>query len=252
MGAPTVAATMILAARAGIEVFATGGIGGVHQGAEESFDVSADLMELAETPVTVVSAGAKAILDMPKTLEVLETLGVAVIGYRTDRFPAFWSRDSGLAAPDRLDSPDAIAAAHRMRAALGIGGGVLMLAAMAQVVPVAALIPLHGVVQLGSNVSRVVLQIRWVSWPVLVPFLVGGAVGAVAGGTLVQDLPDGILLVAIGAFVSVSTWGKVPPRGQGQWAVMAGGGFVATLLTMFVGATGPVTVALCRPAQLAH
>ncbi|WP_236637922.1 pseudouridine-5'-phosphate glycosidase [Mangrovicoccus ximenensis] len=104
-GATTVAATMIAARAAGIRVFATGGIGGVHKGAEDSFDISADLQELAQTPVTVVCAGAKAILDLPKTLEVLETLGVPVFAYGQDALPAFWSRDSGLAAPLRADMP---------------------------------------------------------------------------------------------------------------------------------------------------
>jgi pseudouridine-5'-phosphate glycosidase len=125
-GATTVAATMIAAHLAGIAVFATGGIGGVHRGAEASFDISADLHELARTPVTVVAAGAKAILDLPKTLEVLETLGVPVIAYGQDALPAFWSRDAGLAAPLRLDSAAAIAAAHRMRARLGLPGGQLV------------------------------------------------------------------------------------------------------------------------------
>ncbi|QBY00296.1 pseudouridine-5'-phosphate glycosidase [Rhodophyticola sp. CCM32] len=125
-GATTVAATMICAARAGIQVFATGGIGGVHQGAEESFDISADLRELSETPVTVIAAGAKAILDLPKTLEVLETLGVPVIAYGQEAFPAFWSRDSGLSAPLRMDSAAEIAAAHRARAALDLPGGQLI------------------------------------------------------------------------------------------------------------------------------
>ncbi|WP_372603972.1 pseudouridine-5'-phosphate glycosidase [Actibacterium sp.] len=125
-GATTVAATMICAHLAGIAVFATGGIGGVHRGADQSFDISADLHELAQTPVTVVSAGAKAILDLPKTLEVLETLGVPVIGYQTDRLPAFWSRGSDLPAPLRMDSPAQIAAAHRMRARLGLPGGQLI------------------------------------------------------------------------------------------------------------------------------
>ena len=114
-GATTVAATMIAARLAGIEVFATGGIGGVHRGAETSFDISADLHELAQTPVTVIAAGAKAILDLPKTLEVLETLGVPVIAYGQDDLPAFWSRQSGLKAPLRMDSPAEIAAAHRMQ-----------------------------------------------------------------------------------------------------------------------------------------
>ncbi len=125
-GATTVAATMICAHLAGIHVFATGGIGGVHRGAEASFDISADLRELAETPVTVVAAGAKAILDLPKTLEYLETLGVPVIAYGQDDFPAFWSRSSGLKAPLRMDSAGDIAAAHRMRAHLGLPGGQLV------------------------------------------------------------------------------------------------------------------------------
>jgi pseudouridylate synthase len=125
-GATTVAATMICAHLAGIAVFATGGIGGVHRGAEGSFDISADLQELARTPVTVVAAGAKAILDLPKTLEVLETLGVPVIACGQDDFPAFWSRSSGLRAPLRLDDPAAIAHAHRTRATLGIVGGQLV------------------------------------------------------------------------------------------------------------------------------
>lgn len=125
-GATTVAATMIGAHLAGIAVFATGGIGGVHKGAEDTFDISADLHELARTPVTVVAAGAKAILDLPKTLEVLETLGVPVLAYGQDAFPAFWSRDAGLAAPLRADSAADIAAAHRMRAGLGLTGGQLV------------------------------------------------------------------------------------------------------------------------------
>ncbi len=126
LGATTVAATMIAARLAGIEVFATGGIGGVHKGAEVTFDVSADLRELSKTPVTVVAAGAKAILDLPKTLEMLETLGVPVIAFGQDDFPAFWSRSSGLAAPLRLDSPAGIAEAHLMRARLGLDGGQLV------------------------------------------------------------------------------------------------------------------------------
>ncbi len=125
-GATTVAATMICAHLAGIAVFATGGVGGVHRGAEHSFDVSADLLELAQTPVTVVAAGAKAILDLPKTLEVLETHGVPVIAYGQDDFPAFWSRSSGLRAPLRMDSAAQIANAHQMRARLGLPGGQLV------------------------------------------------------------------------------------------------------------------------------
>ena len=126
MGATTVAATMIAAKLAGIGVFVTGGIGGVHRGAEATFDISADLTELARTGVVVVCSGAKALLDIPKTLEYLETLGVPVIAYQSDVFPAFWSRDSGLAAPIRLDELAAIARFVAARAELGLPGGVLV------------------------------------------------------------------------------------------------------------------------------
>ncbi|MCT4609070.1 MAG: pseudouridine-5'-phosphate glycosidase [Pelagimonas sp.] len=125
-GATTVAATMIAAQLAGIAVFATGGIGGVHMGAENSFDISADLAELSQTSVTVVAAGAKAILDLPKTLEVLETYGVPVIAYGQDQLPAFWSREAGLRAPLRMDSAAEIAKAHKMRSDLGLPGGQLI------------------------------------------------------------------------------------------------------------------------------
>lgn len=125
-GATTVAATMIAAKLAGIPVFATGGIGGVHRGAEATFDISTDLTELGRTDVVVVAAGAKALLDIPKTLEVLETLGVPVVCYRSDQFPAFWSRESGLPAPIRLDDPTAIAGFVRTRGELGLTGGVLV------------------------------------------------------------------------------------------------------------------------------
>lgn len=125
-GATTVAATMICAHLAGIGVFATGGIGGVHQGVESTMDISADLDELARTPVAVICAGAKAILDLPRTLEYLETRGVAVVGYRTDEFPAFWSRASGLPVPVRLDTPEAIADLIRTKDALNLTGGTLI------------------------------------------------------------------------------------------------------------------------------
>lgn len=136
-GGTTVAATMIGAAAAGIGVFATGGIGGVHKGAESSFDESADLTELGRTDVIVVCAGAKAILDIPKTLERLESLGVPVVGYGTDVMPAFWSRTSPVAAPLRLDSPEAIARFERTRRAAGMDGGLLV----ANPIPEAAEIP---------------------------------------------------------------------------------------------------------------
>ncbi|MCP8893583.1 pseudouridine-5'-phosphate glycosidase [Shinella daejeonensis] len=125
-GATTVAATMIAAARAGIRVFATGGIGGVHRKAEETFDISADLEELSRTGVIVVCAGPKAILDIPKTLEVLETRGVPVVSYDSPVFPAFWSRDSGLPSPLMLNSPAAIANFQKTRDQLGVDGGMLI------------------------------------------------------------------------------------------------------------------------------
>jgi len=125
-GATTVAATMIAAARAGIKVFATGGIGGVHRGAEQTFDISADLEELARTGVIVVCAGAKAILDIPKTLEVLETRGVPVVTYGEEEFPAFWSRVSGFKSPLTLHSPAAIANFQVVRDQLGLLGGMLV------------------------------------------------------------------------------------------------------------------------------
>ena len=125
-GATTVAATMILAASANIKVFATGGVGGVHLDAEKTFDVSADLQELAQTPVTVISAGPKAILDLPKTLQVLETLGVPVVTFGQDELPAFWSRSSGLRSPIRMNSAEEIARSQLIREALSIPGGQLV------------------------------------------------------------------------------------------------------------------------------
>lgn len=142
IGATTVAATMICAHLAGIAVFATGGIGGVHRGAEESFDISADLTELGLTPVTVVAAGAKAILDLNKTLEVLETNGVPVIAFGQDDFPAFWSRSSGLRAPLRAETAAEIARAHLLRARLGLAGGQLV----ANPIPPEAEIPREAIV----------------------------------------------------------------------------------------------------------
>jgi pseudouridine-5'-phosphate glycosidase len=122
----TVAATMAIAARASIEIFATGGIGGVHRGAEQTFDISADLTELAKSPVAVVCAGCKSILDIAKTLEFLETHGVPVVGYQTDEFPAFFARSSGSRLDHRFDDPAGIAAMIRMERKLGSRSGVLV------------------------------------------------------------------------------------------------------------------------------
>ncbi|SFI80340.1 pseudouridine-5'-phosphate glycosidase [Albimonas pacifica] len=178
-GATTVAATMICARLAGIEVFATGGIGGVHRGAETSWDVSADLQELARTPVTVVAAGAKAILDLPRTLEVLETLGVPVIGWRTDDFPAFWSRASGLPAPLRMDDAATVARAHRLRGALGIEGGQLL----ANPIPPEAEIP---AATLAPLIARAIeeAEARGVAAKSVTPFLLGRILELTEGASL--------------------------------------------------------------------
>ena len=125
-GATTVATTMIIAAMAGIKVFATGGIGGVHRGAETTMDISADLEELAQTPVMVICAGAKSILDLGLTLEYLETKGVPVIGYGTEELPAFYTRKSGFGVDYRLDTPDEVAAAFRAKLEMGLQGGMLV------------------------------------------------------------------------------------------------------------------------------
>ena len=125
-GGTTVAATSVLAARAGLRVFATGGLGGVHRGAAETFDESADLTVLSRTPITVVSAGVKSILDIPATLERLETLGVAVVGYRTSRFPAFWLSDSGYDLDWRVDSPEEIADIMAAKDAFGEPSALLV------------------------------------------------------------------------------------------------------------------------------
>lgn len=182
-GATTVAATMICAALAGIRVFATGGIGGVHRGAEDTFDISADLQELARSPVTVVAAGAKAILDLPKTLEVLETLGVPVIAYGQDAFPAFWSRDSGLAAPLRMDSPEEIAAAADMRAALGLPGGQLI----ANPIPLEAEIPQE---EINPVIARALADAadQAVAAKAVTPFLLGRIFALTDGRSLQSNI----------------------------------------------------------------
>ncbi|WP_068085640.1 pseudouridine-5'-phosphate glycosidase [Polycladidibacter stylochi] len=146
-GSTTVAATMMAAHAAGIRIFATGGIGGVHRGAEQTFDISADLDELARTPVCVVAAGAKALLDLPKTLEVLETRGVPTIGYQCDELPAFWSRKSGLELTTRLDRTADIANLLKTRECFGNHGGELI----ANPVPVESEIPAE---EMSSFIER--------------------------------------------------------------------------------------------------
>ena len=125
-GATTVTTTMIIAAMAGIKVFATGGIGGVHRGAQQTFDISADLEELSQTPVMVICAGAKSILDLGLTLEYLETKGVPVIGFGTDELPAFYTRHSGFKVDYRIDTPEELAAAFKAKLDCGLKGGILV------------------------------------------------------------------------------------------------------------------------------
>jgi pseudouridine-5'-phosphate glycosidase len=182
-GSTTVAATMICADLAGIRVFATGGIGGVHRGVEETLDISADLDEIAATPVAVVCAGAKAILDLPRTLEYLETRGVPVIGFGTDRFPAFWSRTSDLPVPLRLDTPEAIADLMRAKAALGLKGGVLV----ANPVPAADEIPQ---IEMRRFIEEALGEARrqGVTAKAVTPFLLGHLNALTAGRSLATNI----------------------------------------------------------------
>ena len=182
-GATTVAATMIAARQAGIGVFATGGIGGVHKGAEHSFDISADLQELAQTPVTVVAAGAKAILDIAKTLEVLETLGVPVIAFGQDDFPAFWSAKSEFAAPLRIDKPDTIARAHALRGALGLPGGQLV----ANPIPAEAEIPAETLAPIIAAAQSEADQ-RGITGKAVTPFLLQRIFEATEGRSLEANI----------------------------------------------------------------
>lgn len=182
-GGTTVAATMILAHMAGIKVFATGGIGGVHKGAEKSFDISADLDELARTPVIVVSAGAKAILDIEKTLEVLETRGVPVVGFASEVMPAFWSRHSPFRAPLTLDSPERIAHLFATRRALGLEGGMLV----ANPVPEDQEIPaaeLAGTIEAAQRAA----EAQKIAGKAVTPFLLGKILELTGGRSLKTNI----------------------------------------------------------------
>lgn len=182
-GGTTVAATMIAAEMAGIAVFATGGIGGVHKGAETSFDISADLPELARTSVIVVSAGAKAILDIAKTLEVLETQGVPVVACGTKVMPAFWSRSSPFAAPLTLDSPAAIASFQTMRRQLAIDGGMLI----ANPVPEADEIPFDEMAVFIA-MAQAEAEAKGVSGKAVTPFLLARIVELTGGRSLATNI----------------------------------------------------------------
>jgi pseudouridylate synthase len=150
-GATTVASTMRLAAMAGIHVFATGGIGGVHRGAEKNFDISADLVEFSQSNVAVITAGAKAILDLALTLETLETFGVAVVGYGTDEFPAFYSRASGHKVPMRCDTANEVAAMMHAKWNMQLNGGIVV----ANPIPLAAEIPAS---EIGPTIAKAISE----------------------------------------------------------------------------------------------
>jgi pseudouridine-5'-phosphate glycosidase len=185
-GATTVASTMVIAAMAGIRVFATGGIGGVHRNAQQSFDVSADLQELAQTPVAVVCAGAKSILDLRLTLEYLETHGVPVIGYQTDSLPAFFTRDSEFAVDYRLDTPLEIARALQVKWSLGLKGGMVI----ANPIPQAYAMP-RDVIDSAIQTALREADAQGISGKESTPFLLA-RVNALTGG---DSLTSNIQLV---------------------------------------------------------
>ncbi len=173
----TVAATMYCAHLAGLSVFVTGGIGGVHHQVEESYDISADLTELSTTPVTVICSGAKSILDLPKTLEALETLGVAVIGYQTDEFPAFYSRRSGIPLEHRLDNPEDISRLMHTQNQLQLQNGLLIV----NPIPQAAEIPNEDISPL---IQQARLEAKNIKGKALTPFLLKRLTELSSGKTL--------------------------------------------------------------------
>ncbi len=182
-GATTVASTMVLAARAGIRVFVTGGLGGVHRGAESSMDISADLTELARTPVAVVCAGVKSILDIGLTLERLETLGVPVVGYRSEDFPAFYSRRSGFSAPLRADEPGLVAAMMHAQWDLGLNAGLVV----ANPVPATDEIPAADIDAL-IDTAVAECDARGISGKDITPFLLGRIVELSGGRSLETNI----------------------------------------------------------------
>ncbi len=182
-GATTVASTMIISAKAGIKIFATGGIGGVHRGAETTMDISADLQELANTDVAVVSAGAKSILDLGLTLEYLETMGVPVIGYRTEEFPAFYSRESGFGVDYRLDDAGAIASLLHAKWENDLSGGVLI----ANPVPESHALPTNTMDRVIEEAIRQAEQ-KGISGKKLTPFLLGKIKELTQGESLVSNI----------------------------------------------------------------
>jgi len=198
-GATTVASTMRLAALAGIRVFVTGGLGGVHRGAESSMDISADLTELSLTDVAVVSAGVKSLLDIGRTLEVLETLGVPVISVGSDDFPSFYSRTSGFRSPLRLDDAATIAAAMKAKWALGLAGGLVI----ANPIPEAEEIPAD---QIGALIEQAVAEAdqRGITGAAITPFLLGRIVELSDGDSLRANIALVKNNAKLGAAVAVA------------------------------------------------
>jgi pseudouridine-5'-phosphate glycosidase len=198
--ATTVSATATLAARAGIRVFATGGIGGVHRG--DAMDVSSDLATLARTPIAVVSAGAKAILDLPRTLEVLETLGVLVIGFGTDEFPAFYTRHSGLRLEHRCDTPDEIARVLETRWALGQGGVLI-----ANPIPTAASLP-AAPIERAIEEAVADAERQGIGGKASTPFLLAQLARATGGASIAANRALALNNVRIGAALA-GAWAKL-------------------------------------------
>ena len=203
-GATTVAATMIVAALAGIRVFATGGIGGVQRGAERSFDVSADLLELAQTPVAVVCAGVKSILDLGLTLEVLETHGVPVVGCGTDTLPAFYVRDSGHRLALRVDSPDEAARLLDAQWALGLKGGVVL----ANPIPAAHEMPRQ---RIDAAIDQALAEARaqGVQGKATTPFLLARVAALTGGDSLQANIALVLNNAALAAQVAVALAARV-------------------------------------------
>ena len=210
-GGTTVATTMYLASLHGIKIFATGGIGGVHRGAETSFDISADLEAFATTPVTVVSAGAKAILDLPKTLEYLETMGVPVIGYQTDDFPAFYHSKSGLKLSLRLDTPQAVANLMKHQEALSLKQGILI----ANPIPVANEMDAR-VVQQAIHTAIKEAEEQHVKGSLLTPFLLARVKTLTGGDSLLSNIALVKHNAKIAAEIAVQYYQLNVVRGQSQ------------------------------------
>lgn len=206
-GATTVAATMAIASAAGIRVFATGGIGGVHRGAAETFDVSADLLELSRTRVAVVASGAKAVLDLPKTLEALETLGVLVLGFGTFEFPAFWIRGSGLTLEVRCDDAGEVARTVLAHWAWSSAGGVLV----ANPVPEEAALPREEMEEVIGR-SLAAARAAGVTGKEVTPFLLARLADETAGKSLVANRALVVSNAGVAARVAVA----LAPGAAGQ------------------------------------